>query len=38
LSTLTNFRFTILDEADEMLNANWEEELKDIISGAGKST
>lgn len=30
------FRYTIIDEADEMLNADWENELKKIMSGGGK--
>lgn len=30
------FRFTIIDEADEMLDQDWEEELNKIMAGGGK--
>ncbi|KZF20464.1 DEAD/DEAH box RNA helicase [Xylona heveae TC161] len=31
--SLRRVRYTIIDEADEMLNADWDEELKKIMSG-----
>ncbi|KAI9703333.1 MAG: hypothetical protein M1836_007899 [Candelina mexicana] len=31
--SLNRVKYTIIDEADEMLNADWEEELKKIMSG-----
>ena len=30
-------RYTIIDEADEMLQSDWEEELRKIMAGGGKS-
>lgn len=29
-------RYTIIDEADEMLDQDWEEELNKIMAGGGK--
>lgn len=34
-SLLNQIRYTVIDEADEMLDADWEEELKKILSGGG---
>lgn len=36
--TLKRLRYMVLDEADEMLNTDWEAELTKIMSGGGKST
>ena len=33
---LTPHRYTIIDEADEMLHADWEDEMAKIMSGGGK--
>lgn len=33
--TMSRVKFTVVDEADEMLHADWEEELKTIMSGGG---
>lgn len=30
-------RYTILDEADEMIQPDWEEEMKSILGGAGET-
>lgn len=35
--TLKRLRSMIIDEADEMLNNDWDEEMKKIMSGGGKS-
>ena len=35
LSTLTLYRYTVIDEADEMLNDDWQEELGTIMAGGG---
>lgn len=35
-SLINGHRYTIIDEADEMLNADWSEELKQIMSGGGQ--
>lgn len=35
MKTLTKLRYTIIDEADEMLGNDWSEELHTIMSGAG---
>lgn len=34
LLTLKRLRFTIIDEADEMLHEDWQEDLEEILSGA----
>lgn len=36
-SQLTSFRFTVIDEADEMLDQDWEGELNKLMAGGGKS-
>ena len=36
LLSLNRLRFTIIDEADELLHDNWEEEMTKIMSGGGK--
>jgi len=33
---MSRVKFTIIDEADEMLNQDWDEELKKIMAGGGK--
>lgn len=38
LLTTFTYRHTIIDEADEMLNADWMEELQKIMAGGGKFT
>ncbi|RAL68283.1 hypothetical protein DID88_007014 [Monilinia fructigena] len=35
--TLKRLRYMVIDEADEMLNTSWEDELKQIMTGGGKS-
>lgn len=35
--TLKRLKYMVIDEADEMLQADWEEELNKIMSGGGKS-
>jgi hypothetical protein len=30
-------RYTVIDEADELLQADWEDEFRRIMSGGGKS-
>jgi len=35
--TLKRLKYMVIDEADEMLNSDWEAELKQIMSGGGKS-
>ena len=37
LLTLRRLKYMVIDEADEMLNTDWEAELKQIMSGGGKS-
>jgi ATP-dependent RNA helicase DDX3X len=34
--TLRRLRYVVIDEADEMLDADWQEELQAILSGGGK--
>lgn len=34
--SLQRLRYMILDEADEMLDAGWEEDLRGILTGGGK--
>src|SRR5271155_6032185 len=34
--SLSRIRFTIIDEADEMLHNDWEEEMTKIMSGGGQ--
>lgn len=34
---LIDYRYTIIDEADEMLQSDWEEELRKIMGGGGQS-
>jgi ATP-dependent RNA helicase DDX3X len=34
--TLRRLRYMVIDEADEMLHANWEEEFNKILTGGGK--
>jgi ATP-dependent RNA helicase DDX3X len=34
--TLKRLKYMVIDEADEMLNSDWETELKQIMSGGGK--
>lgn len=34
--TLRRLKYVVIDEADEMLGADWEEELRPILSGGGK--
>lgn len=34
--TLRRLKYMVIDEADEMLNLDWEEELRAILSGGGK--
>lgn len=36
--SLARVRYTIIDEADEMLHDDWEEEMTKIMSGGGKSS
>ena len=38
LLTLKRLKYMVIDEADEMLHSDWENELKQIMSGGGKST
>ena len=33
---LTSFRYTIIDEADEMLESDWADELGKIMGGGGE--
>lgn len=35
--TLRRLKYLILDEADEMLDAGWDDDLKQILAGGGKS-
>jgi ATP-dependent RNA helicase DDX3X len=35
--SLRRVKYTIIDEADEMIHADWETEFKQIMSGGGKS-
>jgi ATP-dependent RNA helicase DDX3X len=37
LLSLNRLRFTIIDEADEMLHDDWEEEMSKIMAGGGRS-
>ena len=34
--TLCRLKYMIIDEADEMLNVDWEEDLRQILTGGGK--
>lgn len=34
--TLRRLKYIVIDEADEMLEANWEDELRQILTGGGK--
>jgi hypothetical protein len=34
-ANLTYFRFTVIDEADELLSAGWEEAMEKIFQGGG---
>lgn len=34
--TMSRVKYTIIDEADEMLHSDWEDELTKIMSGGGK--
>lgn len=34
--SMRRVKFTVIDEADEMLHGDWEEEMKKIIGGGGK--
>ena len=34
--TLQRLKYMVIDEADEMLNTDWEQELKTIMSGGGE--
>jgi len=34
--TLKRLKYMVIDEADEMLQSDWEQELKIIMSGGGK--
>jgi ATP-dependent RNA helicase DDX3X len=36
--SLARVRYTIIDEADEMLHDDWEDEMTQIMSGGGKSS
>jgi ATP-dependent RNA helicase DDX3X len=36
LLTLKRLKYMVIDEADEMLQSDWETELKQIMSGGGK--
>lgn len=36
LLTLRRLKYMVIDEADEMLQSDWEAELKQIMSGGGK--
>lgn len=38
LLSMGRLRFTVIDEADEMLHEDWAEDLKEILSGANTST
>lgn len=31
-------RYTVVDEADELLTSDWEEDFKKLMSGGGKET
>lgn len=35
--TLKRLKYLVIDEADEMLDQGWEEDLRQILSGGGKS-
>jgi ATP-dependent RNA helicase DDX3X len=35
--TLRRLRYMVIDEADEMLQADWEQDFQQILSGGGKS-
>jgi ATP-dependent RNA helicase DDX3X len=35
--TLKRLKYMVIDEADEMLQSDWEEELNKIMSGGGRS-
>jgi ATP-dependent RNA helicase DDX3X len=35
--TLKRLKYMVIDEADEMLQADWQDELSKIMSGGGKS-
>ncbi len=37
LLTLKRLKYMVIDEADEMLNSDWDQELKAIMSGGGES-
>jgi ATP-dependent RNA helicase DDX3X len=37
LLSLNRLRFTIIDEADEMLHDDWEDEMSKIMAGGGES-
>lgn len=34
--TLRRLRYMIVDEADEMLESDWDEEIRQILTGGGK--
>lgn len=36
LLTLKRLKYMVIDEADDMVNSDWEQELKQIMSGGGK--
>jgi len=38
LLSLARVRYTIIDEADEMVSADWADEMKVLLSGGGKSS
>lgn len=38
LFTLRRLRYMVIDEADEMLDMDWQEEFEKILSGGGKFT
>lgn len=36
--TMSRVKYTVIDEADEMLESDWDEELRKIMSGGGRCT
>ena len=36
--SMRRVKFTVIDEADEMLSGDWDDEMAKIMGGSGKST
>ena len=36
--TMSRVKYTVIDEADEMLQSDWEDELRKIMAGGGKQS